>query len=139
MAVPVVVVEAEGEPTAPSVAGRILQPGDEEVTLSEAGTNGPAGLGIAINGVLGAVILLLPIGRGAAEEEVGIGRRGALLGSGGEGEFIEDEIAAGAPTTRAILRQAGIGQHLEQDGRDAGQVGVGLDGDGVVDGVDPGS
>ena len=139
MAVPMVMVEAKGEPAAPAVSGRILQPSDEKVTLSKARTNGPTRLGITIDRVLGLVILLFPIGRGAAEEEVGVGRSGALLGSGGEGEFIEDEIAAGAPTTRAILRQAGIGQHLKQDGRDARQVGVGLDGDGVVNGVAPGS
>ena len=139
MAVPVVMVEAESEPTAPTISGRILQPGDKKVTLSKARTNGPTGFGITIDGVLGLVILLFPIGRGAAEEEVGVGRSGALLGSGSEGEFVEDEIAAGAPTTRTILRQARIRQYFEQNGRNARQVGVGLDGDGVVNGVNPGS
>ena len=139
MAVPMVMVEAKGEPAAPAVSGRILQPSDEKVTLSKARTNGPTRLGITIDRVLGLVILLFPIGRGAAEKEIGVGRSGALHGSGGEGKFVEDEIATGAPTTRTILREARIGQHFEQDSRDACEVRLGFDGNGVVDGVDPSS
>ena len=108
-----VMVEAKGKPAAPAVSGRILQPSDEKVTLSKARTNGPTRLGITIDRVLGLVILLFPIGRGAAEKEIGVGRSGALHGSGSEGKFVEDKIAAGAPTTRTILRKARIGQHFE--------------------------
>ena len=134
-----VVVEAEGETTAPAIPGRILEPGDEPVAFSEPGPDGPTGLGVPVDGVLGAVVRLLPVGGGAGEEEVGVGRRRALLRSRREGEFVEDEVAGGTPATGAVLGQARVGQDLQQDGGDAGEIGVGLDGDGVVDGVHPGA
>ena len=139
VAVAVVVLETERQPAAARIPGRILEAGDEEMPLAEAGADGPARLGVAVDGVLGAVVLLLPIGRGPGEEEVGVGRRGPPLRRGGEGEFIEDEVAGGSPATGSVLGQARVGEHLQHHGGDAGEVGVGLDGDRVVDRVHAGA
>ena len=113
-------VESEGQATAALEARRILQFGDQKVALAELRADGPSGLWVAINGVLGAVIELLPVGGGFGEKEIGLGRPRAGLGPSAEGELVEDEVAGLAPAPRTFFRQAGVGQYFEQNGGDAG-------------------
>ena len=69
MVVAVVGVEAETEFRARVKPHRRLQLRDQKMALAKPGADGPAGFGIAIHRVFGAIILLFPIRRGLAEED----------------------------------------------------------------------
>ena len=115
----------------------ILEFRDEEMTLSEPRSNSPARLRVSIDRVFGAIVELMPIRLGACEDHVGIGRHRAIDRHCPQPHFIEDEIPCLAPAAWPILRQTRVWQHFEHHGRDAIQVGFGLDRDRVVDGIDP--
>src|SRR6185503_2203797 len=102
--------------------GRGFELGDEKVAFTELRADGPTGTRIAIHGVLGPIILLLPIGARASEDQVGVASGGAggsrsagrpIRGRGRDGpgrEFVEDEVARFVPTSWTFLGQARVGQ-----------------------------
>ena len=73
MIVAVVRIEPEAKLRAVFEAERLRQLGDQKMALAELWSDGPAGFRIAIHGVLGAIILLFPIGGHLAEEDAGRG------------------------------------------------------------------
>ena len=135
MAAAVVMIKPERQPAAALVARRALQFRDQEMALAELRTDGPAGLRIAVDGVLRAVVKLRPVRGGPGKNEIRFRRARAGLGHGAHREFVEDEVPARAPPSGSILRQARIGQDLEQHSGDAGQVNVRVHGNGVIDGI----
>ena len=65
-------------------------------------------------------------------------RRRAAGGRHRYRELVQDEVPAGAPAAGAVLGKAWVGQHFQQHSPDSGKSGLGIEGDGVVDRVDPG-
>src|SRR5690349_10216786 len=94
----------------------------------------PTGFRISINSVLGAVILLFPIGRRLTQYDTGKPLARITLRRGADGEFVQNEIAF-FPTPWSVLGQARIGQSLEQDGGDGLEIRLGFHSHGVVNGV----
>ena len=130
--VAVVGVESKTEFCARVKTHRRLQFSDEKMPLAKPGADGPAGFWIAIHRVFGAIVLLFPIGGRLAEEDCGRSGPGARPRRRCQAEFVQDEIAGLTPAARAVLGQAGIRQHFQQDRRDIVQAGLGLDLVGVV-------
>ena len=134
-----IVIEPERQPAALLVARRLFQFSNEEVALTELRPDGPAGFRVAINGMLGAVVELFPIGGGFRKGEIRLRGSRAGPGHGAERKFVEDKVAIVAPSSRPFVREALIGQRLQQHGGDAGEIGVGVHCDCVVDGFHPGA
>ena len=108
---------------------RLAQDEDRGVVAADFGIDAPGGIGVAVDGLENAPVLLVEVGEGRFDRH---GNRLAVVTQDKQLELGKMQVAVVLPA-RPLPRQAAVGQHLQLKSRDRFQfrieretVGVGL-------------